>query len=156
MLATTLELFGLPANWNEVAGFYLEAVADVPADLLALALKRVRLEVKWFPKIPEIRAAIDAELSERKTAAFRLRLARQAAQREADSRPVTKRWDDMTPEEQRAHDERMARIKGALGNATRSARIPREGVVGRRIDTRPLPDEDDPVVQAEIRKMMGG
>jgi uncharacterized protein YceH (UPF0502 family) len=154
MLATTLELFGLPANWNDVAGFYLEAVADVPADLLALALKRVRLEVKWFPKIPEIRAAIDAELSERKTAAFRLRLARQAAQREAENAPVTKRWADMTPDEQQAHEARMEAVKIALGSATKAAIVTREGKVGRRIDTRPLPAEDDPQVQ-EIMKRMG-
>jgi hypothetical protein len=153
MLGQTVELYGVPNNWDRIATFYLEAVADVPPDLLALALRRIRLESKWFPKPAEIRAAIDAELSERKTAAFRLRLAMKAAQHEAANRPVTKRWDDMTPDEQQAHERRMAAVKSALGSATKATRIPREGKVGRGIDTRPLPGEDDPEVQAIMKRM---
>lgn len=160
MMATTLELFNLPANWNDVAGFYLEAVADVPADLLALALKRVRMEVKWFPKIPEIRAAIDAELSERKTAAFRLRLAMRAAEREAANKPISRRWEDMTPEERTALEERMENLKRTLATAAGPKLMPREtgdGYVSRKavgpIATRPLPDESDPAVQEQLRKM---
>lgn len=161
MLATTLELFGLPANWKEVAGFYLEAVADVPADLLALALKRVRMEVKWFPKIPEIRAAVETELAERKTAAFRLRLAMKTVQREAANKPVTKRWEDMTDDERTAHEERMENLKRTLAAGSGPKPMPRaagDGFSGRRkfvpIETRPLPSEDDPAVQ-KIMKGMG-
>lgn len=72
-LERTLELYGVPDNWDEVAGFYLEAIADLPEDMLVKTLKQLRLTSKWFPKPSEIRAAIPMEFRDRVNAKFSLR-----------------------------------------------------------------------------------
>lgn len=59
-------MFGVPDNWEKVAAFYLEAVEDIPEDLLEVALKHVRMNRKWFPKPFEIREPILPELAKRK------------------------------------------------------------------------------------------
>jgi hypothetical protein len=69
-------MFGMPANWSKVAPFYLEAFEDVPVDLVAVALKHVRKHSKFFPKPAELRAPITSELSARKRALTKLRLAK--------------------------------------------------------------------------------
>lgn len=73
MLDKTLEMFTpLPANWAEVYDFYLEGFEDVPADLVAVALKHVRLNCKFFPKPAEFRQPIAEALSERLATRTRL------------------------------------------------------------------------------------
>lgn len=72
LLAQTVEVFGVPQNWDRTAKFYLEALEDVPPDLAELAMKRVRMNLKFFPKPSEIRAQIAPELGERNTARARL------------------------------------------------------------------------------------
>jgi hypothetical protein len=72
LLAQTVEVFGVPQNWDKIADVYLEALEDVPRDLAVLAMKRVRLNLKFFPKPAEIRAQIAPELSERNTVRARL------------------------------------------------------------------------------------
>ena len=62
----TLELYGVPDNWNSTAIFYLEAVEDLPLDLLEKALKHIRMNLKWFPKPCEIRSPVAADLGKRK------------------------------------------------------------------------------------------
>ena len=66
MLDETLALYGAPDNWDSVAKFYLEAVDDVPEDLLAKALKHIRMNLKWFPKPCEIRTPIAEDMEKRR------------------------------------------------------------------------------------------
>ncbi len=66
MLEQTLEMYGVPDNWEKVAVFYLEAVEDLPKDLLEQALKHIRMNLKWFPKPCEIRAPVMDQLAKRK------------------------------------------------------------------------------------------
>ena len=74
LLEETLELFGAPENWHLVAKFYLEAIEDIPEDLLMIALKSVRTNNKWFPKPVEIREAAMNELSARRYATTKLKV----------------------------------------------------------------------------------
>jgi hypothetical protein len=64
-LERTLALWPLPANWSDVAEFYREALADVPADLVDHALRHVRRTSKFFPKPAELREPIAAALKAR-------------------------------------------------------------------------------------------
>lgn len=113
MLAQTLELYGLPDNWAKVAPFYLEAMADVPPDLVADALKHVRLTCKWFPKPSELRAGIETELLDRSNVKYRLRTAlRGRPMEESPRRPPT--------------DEEKARVAGLVAHAAASLRAGRQ------------------------------
>lgn len=73
LLAQTVAIFGVPANWKQIADFYLEALEDVPPDLALLAMKRIRMEKKFFPKPAEIREVIANELAVRRTTEMRLK-----------------------------------------------------------------------------------
>jgi hypothetical protein len=66
LLVKSLKLWKLPEDWDDVAPFYREALADVPLDLVQSALKHLRLTLKWFPKPCELRAPIEAELRHRR------------------------------------------------------------------------------------------
>jgi hypothetical protein len=68
-LDATLAIWKLPDDWAAMAPFYIEALADVPADLVDIALKHVRLNCKWFPKPAELRAPIERLLAERQRVA---------------------------------------------------------------------------------------
>lgn len=57
-LDSTLAIWPLPPNWAQIAPHYREALADVPADLVDMALRHVRLTSKWLPKPSEIREPI--------------------------------------------------------------------------------------------------
>lgn len=72
LLEQTLAIYGAPDNWSETAEFYLEALEDVPLDLVEKALKHVRLNLKWFPKPSELREPIREELAHRETTVSRL------------------------------------------------------------------------------------
>ena len=75
LLEETLELYGAPKNWDQIAQFYLEAVSDMPLDLIRETLKQVRLNCKFFPKPAEIREPIREEMARRKAALSRLKTA---------------------------------------------------------------------------------
>ena len=68
LLDDTLELFKVPDNWDVIAKFYLEAIEDIPEDLLRMTLKHIRLTKKWFPKPVELREYALEKLFERKLA----------------------------------------------------------------------------------------
>ena len=72
LVAQTVAIYGVPANWVQIADFYLEALEDVPADLAILAMRRVRMQKKFFPKPAELREVIADDLAARRTAALRL------------------------------------------------------------------------------------
>lgn len=73
LLDETLELFHpLPPNWDKVAPFYVEAIEDLPLDLLQEALSHVRRTCVFFPKPAEIRSSVAEKLRERLDAVVRL------------------------------------------------------------------------------------
>ena len=64
-LEATLAIWPLPDQWPVAAPYYREALADVPADLVDMALKHVRTHLKWFPKPCELREPIERLLHQR-------------------------------------------------------------------------------------------
>ena len=87
---------GTPADWERRVDDYLEAFEDVPLDLIKKACKHGRLEIKFFPKPAELRAAIKADLNERRDALRRLRTAAMKA-KPAKHQPEPTR--ERTPEQ---------------------------------------------------------
>jgi len=85
VLADVLELFTLPANWGDVAHHYRAAVADLPPDLLIVAMRHIRDHSRFFPKPAELRIPVTRELTERKMALTRLELAGRIARRRAET-----------------------------------------------------------------------
>jgi hypothetical protein len=70
-------------------------------------------------------------------------------------KPV-RRWNQMTPDEQRAHEEMMAKLREVVPAVKGMTRYRSDDAGSRRpapIDTRPLPGEDDPEVQAIMKRM---
>ena len=78
ILEKTLELYGMPSNWDRVAEFYLEVIEDLPMDIIIDAMRTLRQTCKWFPKPSEIRDAINSIHWQRVMAASKLRLMRHA------------------------------------------------------------------------------
>ena len=75
LLDQTMGLFGTPDNWSEIAEFYLEAIEDLPEDLLRKALKHVRMTYKNFiPKPAHIREHVEGEYKTRISCASKLRM----------------------------------------------------------------------------------
>lgn len=74
MLDKTLAIYGLPANWNEIAEFYLEVFENAPLDLVTKSLKHVRLTSKFFPKPSELLEPIEKELNRRRLTVSRLEM----------------------------------------------------------------------------------
>lgn len=68
ILEHTLELYGLPDNWDRTAEFYLEVIQDLPMDVIIDAMRTVRLTCKWFPKPSEIKDAVHKNYYTRKIA----------------------------------------------------------------------------------------
>lgn len=77
-LASTMQIWKAAERWESVAQFYREALGDVPADLVDLALRHVRLNCKFRPTPAEVREPI-ARLLE-----MRQRRHADLARREAD------------------------------------------------------------------------
>lgn len=78
-LAETLALWKVPDDWSAAkADWYREALADLPDDLVDLALRHARMNYKFFPKPAELREPVQRILSQRRD------LAADRAQRERD------------------------------------------------------------------------
>lgn len=96
LLNRTLKVWKLPEDWDDVAPFYREALADVPHDLVEAALKHCRLTLDWFPRPKQLRAPIEAELSRRRDVLRRLKtMALKAEKGDVEEPP----WEPKTPEE---------------------------------------------------------
>ena len=75
LLDQTMGLFGTPENWGDIAEFYLEAIEDLPEDLLRKALKHIRMTYKNFiPKPAHIREHVEGEYKTRISCASKLRI----------------------------------------------------------------------------------
>jgi hypothetical protein len=88
-LKRTVDLFPAPNDPNQSAALseaLMEALEDAPLDIAQAALKRVRMECKWFPKPAEIRERVIEELGERKRAALKAEVAASMAAPTASSR----------------------------------------------------------------------
>jgi hypothetical protein len=72
LLMQSFKIWNPPADWDDIAQFYREALEDVPLDLVQASLKHLRLTLKWFPKPCELRAPIEAELRRRRDVLRRL------------------------------------------------------------------------------------
>ena len=65
-LAQTLAIWPPPDNLAAIMPHYRMALADVPADLVDVALRHVALHSKWFPKPAELREPIERLLDQRR------------------------------------------------------------------------------------------
>ena len=148
-LVQTLDLYGLPENWGRIAKFYLEALADVPADLVAETMRTARMTLKWFPKPSELRDCIPEEARRRRLALARMRVALTNAKSEpiADRKPLT-------TEQQAALDDVKARL-GSLPSMRRGRGEAPKGPIAP-VATAPLPEIDDPRAQEWLDRMGAG
>jgi hypothetical protein len=131
LLEGTLELFGKPNNWDQIADFYLEALEDVPIDLVARSLKHLRQthQSHWrFPNPADLVAPIRGELAQRKLALMRARAALAMSGRrhgvpaarpigQPDPEPV--RYSDLSATERAAFDAKMDAHFAALGGRSK-------------------------------------
>jgi hypothetical protein len=82
-LRKALVIWPVPSTWQEAAPLYVEALSDLPPDLLIKAMKRAVMTLKFFPRPVEIRDQVSAELSERRRMRSRAELIATKARREA-------------------------------------------------------------------------
>jgi len=80
----TLAIWPVPDDWAEKAWMYLEALEDVPSDLVETALRTLRLQRRWptFPKPADLRAPIVVALAERRTESNKIAAALSKARRD--------------------------------------------------------------------------
>lgn len=72
-LRESLSVFDLPENWDVQAKPYVDALRDLPADLVGRALDHVVRTYKFkFPKPASIRESVEQELSDRHATVGRL------------------------------------------------------------------------------------
>ena len=114
LLAQSLKVWKLPEDWDDIAPFYREAFEDVPLDLVQAALKHCRMTIKWFPKVSELRAPIDAELRRRRDVLRRLRTMELKAARGDVEEPALRVVP--TPEEKAAAEEIAIKTKLMLAS----------------------------------------
>ncbi len=72
--------------WGRNRGDYLEALEDLPWDLMHMAMRRARRDLTYMPRPAEIRALVSSELARRQLAKMRLQTAGRIA-RSAIARP---------------------------------------------------------------------
>lgn len=75
VLEVAVDLHGRPDGWDRKVGLYVELLADLPADLLAIGMRAALRDGKFFPKPAEIRDPIREEFTRRKEAVRRLDVA---------------------------------------------------------------------------------
>jgi hypothetical protein len=86
-----LSVYGVPAGWDDAKSLYLDALADLPFDLLQEAAAAHIRTSQWFPKPAQLRAFASEELSDRRAA----RAIRAEPPRQLEAAPVK----PVTPEE---------------------------------------------------------
>lgn len=116
-LVETMRVFGLPEGWDRgTAKFYIEALEDVPTELIEPTLKAVRLNCKFTPKPAEIRQNIPAVWSHRRYDMHRLLAIRARARRDEEDRQrgsltYGKAYGQLTPAQREQHAEAMTRFR---------------------------------------------
>lgn len=109
LLKPLIDLHGEPKNWKTAAPLYIDALADVPADLLAKAVKYAIAGNPYFPKPADLRLLIVEELNDRR---------RQEDERRRQSRRTLPAPPPPTPED-------IAYVDRIVAQAL-------EGIAGRR------------------------
>tara|TARA_R100001129_G_scaffold40817_1_gene27741 strand:- start:1507 stop:2214 length:708 start_codon:yes stop_codon:yes gene_type:complete len=74
VMEKTLELYGVPDNWERIVEFYLEVIEDLPLDIIIDLFRTTRMTLKWFPKPSELRNNVSSAYWQRKNALIRLRI----------------------------------------------------------------------------------
>lgn len=143
ILKPLIDLHGKPPNWETSSAIYVEALADLPPDLLATAVQQCIRTCRFFPKPAELRNAIADELAERLDA-FNRRIAERRVALPAPEPPGPRSAEDI------AHVER---VLAPLRTAIRSRRRVFSGLPP--LPPEPLPsfhllDADDPRVTAAM------
>ena len=135
----------------------MEALEDAPVDIVQAALKRVRMECKWFPKPAEIRDRVVAELGERKRAAVKARVAADMAARRKPASPPRPATED---EKARVSEMTAQVYARTRDNPLKGPPEPRQSgpdisaalrAVAAETAGRRLPDVDDP----DVRNWLG-
>jgi len=62
ILKPLIDLHGEPRNWATSVPLYVEALADIPPELLAKAVRHAIVSNPFFPKPADLRASIADEL----------------------------------------------------------------------------------------------
>src|SRR5215471_7190228 len=62
-LTTLAEAFGEPLT-DQRQDIYFGGLADIPQDQLRVAFRRARYELKWFPKLAELRGLAGVSIDE--------------------------------------------------------------------------------------------
>jgi hypothetical protein len=62
ILKPLVDLHGEPNNWASAVQIYIEALADIPPELLRAAVRHAIAANPYFPKPAELRASIADEL----------------------------------------------------------------------------------------------
>ncbi|HLH51734.1 MAG TPA: hypothetical protein VKV96_20515 [Roseiarcus sp.] len=159
----TFSLLKLPAHWPKIARFYLEALADVPADLVAEALKSIRLSHRGyydFPQPADLRAPIEKALSERRN----LRAKMIAAERLSRLQSAPESTEELNEEQRQKIAERFRALAISLNYTPPPKEVapepPQHAHDPYRIDRVlhetarfKLRSPDDPDVAAEIARI---
>jgi len=81
LLKPLIDLHGEPRNWATAAPLYIEALSDIPPELLAIAVRHAISSNPYFPKPADLRLSIADELREhrrRRDDEYRARLPKPA------------------------------------------------------------------------------
>ena len=156
-LKRTVDLFPAPNDMSQAAALseaLMEALEDAPLDIAQAALKRVRMECKWFPKPAEVRERVMAEMGERKRAALKAEVAASMAARRRACQPSP----EITDEDRRRVSELVASIGARPSNPMHGGpervQVDEAKVLRKVADEAKafrLPDENDPAVQRWLR-----
>lgn len=106
LLKPLIDLHGEPRNWATAAPLYIDALSDLPPELLQAAVKHAIASNPFFPKPAELRSYVADEL-----AAYR----RQRDEAYLASLPKPADPPPPSPEDIAHVAEVMAEIKGILG-----------------------------------------
>ena len=152
ILKPLIDLHGEPRNWRTAAPLYIEALADIPPDLLAVAVKHAITSNPYFPKPADLRAAIMDELSEyrrRQDAARKAFLMLPAADIPPPTEEQKAEVDALLAEHGIVVDEhgRLRPLEREPMTQAQHAKMRDELAAFR------LLDEDDPRVQKRLREM---
>jgi hypothetical protein len=119
LIEQTLELFGKPDNWDRVADFYLEAVEEMPLDLIDKALRHLRATHRshWaFPNPADIAAPVRADLAARRLLLMRAQGCLGHAMRWHGRLTVRSREVRIAPAADEPRQREMRPISGALAD----------------------------------------
>jgi hypothetical protein len=146
------------ADWtDDLAADYFEALEDLPADLITLAVKRcLRIRERFMPTPGEIRAQVADELDQRAAKAERAARDRRIEEEQRGMRaPRNTGYDALSAEEQAAFDAKMDDYWRQMGGRPK----PRGPRTACYLEDRPMrqiadvmagcryPQPDEPVVR---------